>query len=66
MNSIFKDDTELVKAICSKKVYPNVKHEVADIVKKSAVQPPISKENMNLATKTDKAVENIVSPKVFA
>lgn len=54
MNSIFKDDSELVRLICSKKVFPNVKNEVADIVKKSAIQPVQSKENALVVGKIDK------------
>jgi hypothetical protein len=43
MNSIFKNDCELIKTISNKKVYPNCKPEVIDIVKRSAVQPLASK-----------------------
>lgn len=39
MNAIFKNDAELIKTIASKKVYPHIKGEVIDIVKKSVVQP---------------------------
>lgn len=48
MNSIFKNDSELVKLISSKKVYPHLRAEVVDIVKKSAIQPLEAKENLTL------------------
>jgi len=38
MNSIFKNDCELIKTISSKKVYPNCKPEIIEIVKKSAIK----------------------------
>jgi len=43
MNAIFKNDAELMKTIASKKVYPHMKEELREIVKKSAVQPLESK-----------------------
>lgn len=43
MNSIFKNDSELVKLISSKKAYPHARGEVVEIVKKSAIQPMGSK-----------------------
>lgn len=59
MNSIFKNDCELIKTISNKKVYPNCRPEVIDIVKKSTVQPLATKENIVLpATKSEK-VENV-------
>ena len=39
MNSIFRNDNQLVNMICSKKVYPHVKTETCEVVKKSATQP---------------------------
>ena len=45
MNSIFRNDTQLVSLICSKKAYPHVKSETCDIVKKSASQPLEIKES---------------------
>jgi hypothetical protein len=45
MNSIFKNDADLIKLITSKKVYPHLKSELVDIVKKSAIKPLESKEN---------------------
>jgi hypothetical protein len=47
MNSIFKNDSELIKTISSKRVYPNCKAEVIDIIKKSLSQPFDCKENMS-------------------
>lgn len=49
MNSIFKNDSELIKTISSKRVYPNCKPEVIDIVKKSLSQPFDCKENITPA-----------------
>jgi hypothetical protein len=43
MNSIFRNDNELVSIITSKKVYPNVKEEVCETVTRSAVKPLESK-----------------------
>ena len=58
MNSIFRNDTQLVSMICSKKTYPHVKNETCEVVKKSAIQPieiKDSKENVsNLLKKVDK------------
>jgi hypothetical protein len=39
MNAIFKNDAELMKTIANKKVYPHIKGEVVDTVKKSVVHP---------------------------
>jgi hypothetical protein len=65
MNSIFKNDCELIKTISNKKAYPNCRPEVIDIVKKSTVQPLATKENIVLAVaKTDK-VDNVLSPRAF-
>ncbi len=43
MNNIFKSDCELIKTISNKKVYPNCKPEMIEIVKKSSAQPFASK-----------------------
>lgn len=68
MNAIFKNDSELVRLLSSKKVYPHVKEEILEIVKKSAVNPLESKENivLNLG-KGEKSVDTtMVSPRAFA
>lgn len=66
MNSIFKNDSELVKLISSKKVYPHVRAEVVDIVKKSAIQPLEVKENVSLTvTKIEKGQE-VITPRAFS
>lgn len=65
MNSIFKNDCELIKTISNKKVYPNCKAEVIDIVKKSTVQPFASKENIALPLGKAEKFENVTSPRAF-
>lgn len=69
MNSIFRSDCELIKTISNKKVFPNCKQEVVDIVKKTAVQPIIppsaSKENVLLQIGKPEKVESVLSPRVF-
>ncbi len=66
MNLIFKTDTELIRAISNKKVYPNCKSEVLEIVKNSSVQPlketkeneplPIAKKIKNMELGLEKAL----------
>jgi hypothetical protein len=65
MNSIFKNDCELIKNISNKKVYPNCKPEVIDIVKKSAIEPLASKENVATPLGKLEKFENITSPRAF-
>jgi hypothetical protein len=69
MNSIFRNDCELIKTISNKKVFPNCKQEVVDIVKKTAVQPIIApsatKENILLPIGKPEKVESVLSPRVF-
>lgn len=48
MNSIYKNDAELIKTISSKRVYPNCKPEVIEILKSSISRPFDSKENISL------------------
>jgi hypothetical protein len=59
MNSIFKNDCELIKTISNKKVYPNCRPEVIDIVKKSTAQPLATKENIVLPVTKSEKVENV-------
>ena len=75
MNSIFKNDNELVRLICNKKVYPNVKNQVYDIVKKSAIQPldvkevkevKLTKESKENQLTTKKSEKVILPPTAFA
>lgn len=66
MNSIFKNDSELVKLISSKKVYPHVKGEVVEIVKTSAIQPFESKENIALTVNKAEKVPEGVTLKAFS
>jgi len=66
MNAIFKNDSELVKAIASKKVYPHVKPEVVEIVKKSAAQPLESKENQVLVIAKQPKPETPIEPRLFS
>ena len=68
MNSIFRNDCELIKTISNKKVFPNCKQEVVDIVKKTAVQPiapSASKENILLPISKPEKVDSVLSPRVF-
>lgn len=69
MNSIFRNDCELIKTISNKKVFPNCKQEVVDIVKKTAVQPILtasaSKENILLSVGKPEKVDSLLSPRVF-
>ncbi len=66
MNSIFRNDCELIKTISNKKVFPNCKQEVVDIVKKTAVQPiSATKENILLPISKPEKVESVLSPRVF-
>jgi hypothetical protein len=63
MNSIFKNDCELIKTISNKKVYPNCKPELLEIVKKSAVQPLATKENILLPVDKTEKIEAALSPR---
>ena len=65
MNSIFKNDTELIKAISSKKVYPHVKNEIVEIVKRSAAHPIDTKENVVLPLGKPANTENAFEPRAF-
>lgn len=65
MNSIFKNDCELIKTISNKKVYPNCKPEVIEIVKKSTIQPFESKENIVFPVTKAEKIDTVTSPKAF-